>query len=111
MRLDVRLLLLFFVMIRRPPRSTRTDTLFPYTTLFRSAPPEIEAIGQFARDDRPLGAGVDEEGKGSLALDHDLHRHPPRRIEVEGLDEGGGVLEILAPQRGFGDRSRIGRGS
>src|SRR3546814_1594422 len=25
-------------MIRRPPRSTRTDTLFPYTTLFRSAP-------------------------------------------------------------------------
>src|SRR3546814_16794719 len=29
--------LLFFLMIRRPPRSTRTDTLFPYTTLFRSA--------------------------------------------------------------------------
>src|SRR3546814_4966617 len=25
----------FFLMIRRPPRSTRTDTLFPYTTLFR----------------------------------------------------------------------------
>src|SRR3546814_10816852 len=30
-------------MIRRPPRSTRTDTLFPYTTLFRS---EILALGQ-----------------------------------------------------------------
>src|SRR3546814_21167469 len=30
------LLLFFFLMIRRPPRSTRTDTLFPYTTLFRS---------------------------------------------------------------------------
>src|SRR3546814_11173699 len=31
-------------MIRRPPRSTRTDTLFPYTTLFRSGnlPPELE---------------------------------------------------------------------
>src|SRR3546814_18223399 len=29
-------LLFFFLMIRRPPRSTRTDTLFPYTTLFRS---------------------------------------------------------------------------
>src|SRR3546814_8086164 len=28
---------IFFLMIRRPPRSTRTDTLFPYTTLFRSA--------------------------------------------------------------------------
>src|SRR3546814_11009481 len=26
----------FFLMIQRPPRSTRTDTLFPYTTLFRS---------------------------------------------------------------------------
>src|SRR3546814_7252780 len=30
------LVFLFFLMIRRPPRSTRTDTLFPYTTLFRS---------------------------------------------------------------------------
>src|SRR3546814_3465502 len=29
----------FFLMIRRPPRSTRTDTLFPYTTLFRSSSP------------------------------------------------------------------------
>src|SRR3546814_11366892 len=28
--------IVFFLMIRRPPRSTRTDTLFPYTTLFRS---------------------------------------------------------------------------
>src|SRR3546814_13444333 len=33
----VKIILLFFLMIRRPPRSTRTDTLFPYTTLFRSA--------------------------------------------------------------------------
>src|SRR3546814_4471499 len=32
------LCLFFFLMIRRPPRSTRTDTLFPYTTLFRSQP-------------------------------------------------------------------------
>src|SRR3546814_15639377 len=30
------LVYIFFLMIRRPPRSTRTDTLFPYTTLFRS---------------------------------------------------------------------------
>src|SRR3546814_15490390 len=30
-------ILIFFLMIRRPPRSTRTDTLFPYTTLFRSS--------------------------------------------------------------------------
>src|SRR3546814_6859950 len=35
----------FFLMIRRPPRSTRTDTLFPYTTLFRSFsfPPDVLA--------------------------------------------------------------------
>src|SRR3546814_5601348 len=32
----------FFLMIRRPPRSTRTDTLFPYTTLFRS--PSVTAV-------------------------------------------------------------------
>src|SRR3546814_4560764 len=30
--------LIFFLMMRRPPRSTRTGTLFPYTTLFRSRP-------------------------------------------------------------------------
>src|SRR3546814_12021320 len=34
--LSILLYYLFFLMIRRPPRSTRTDTLFPYTTLFRS---------------------------------------------------------------------------
>src|SRR3546814_15637575 len=32
----------FFLMIRRPPRSTRTDTLFPYTTLFRSFAEETQ---------------------------------------------------------------------
>src|SRR3546814_11971905 len=36
----------FFLMIRRPPRSTRTDTLFPYTTLFRSMPLGLEAHAQ-----------------------------------------------------------------
>src|SRR3546814_15291975 len=36
----VRCFLFFFLMIRRPPRSTRTDTLFPYTTLFRSTTQE-----------------------------------------------------------------------
>src|SRR3546814_3876846 len=34
---------IFFLMIRRPPRSTRTDTLFPYTTLFRSRPARARA--------------------------------------------------------------------
>src|SRR3546814_7257386 len=43
----------FVLMIRRPPRSTRTDTLFPYTTLFRSTRygtcniPGMEAIRSF----------------------------------------------------------------
>src|SRR3546814_12635339 len=34
--IHVSIFCVFFLMIRRPPRSTRTDTLFPYTTLFRS---------------------------------------------------------------------------
>src|SRR3546814_15320582 len=34
----------FFLMIRRPPRSTRTDTLFPYTTLFRSYHVEMMSL-------------------------------------------------------------------
>src|SRR3546814_19037776 len=51
------LLFFFFLMIRRPPRSTRTDTLFPYTTLFRSGllatllSPEVYVHGRFARPD------------------------------------------------------------
>src|SRR3546814_6058188 len=36
-------------MIRRPPRSTRTDTLFPYTTLFRAIPGELDALEDGAR--------------------------------------------------------------
>src|SRR3546814_6493141 len=49
----------FFLMIRRPPRSTRTDTLFPYTTLFRSftgdraVPAGIERARRFFRRSWP----------------------------------------------------------
>src|SRR3546814_5829237 len=46
----------FFLMIRRPPRSTRTDTLFPYTTLFRSEfnpmPDKEKARTQFSTGPR-----------------------------------------------------------
>src|SRR3546814_19131282 len=44
------LFVFFFLMIRRPPRSTRTDTLFPYTTLFRSVenPAEQRLAGKVA---------------------------------------------------------------
>src|SRR3546814_1242291 len=46
-------------MIRRPPRSTRTDTLFPYTTLFRSVGP-LSTVGAPAMDrvDRRRGRGL-----------------------------------------------------
>src|SRR3546814_9163806 len=55
------ILFFFFLMIRRPPRSTRTDTLFPYTTLFRSARP-VPAWQWRTRGDAAgalLGRGVD----------------------------------------------------
>src|SRR3546814_3904240 len=41
----------FFLMIRRPPRSTRTDTLFPYTTLFRS---RFDEVGHLEHAALPL---------------------------------------------------------
>src|SRR3546814_13186831 len=43
-------LFFFFLMIRRPPRSTRTDTLFPYTTLFRSRLNVIGGLYYFDRN-------------------------------------------------------------
>src|SRR3546814_19045706 len=45
---------LFFLMIRRPPRATRTDTLFPYTTLFRS---ENDMAGFLSEADRAANSG------------------------------------------------------
>src|SRR3546814_9026221 len=55
-----RLILFFFLMIRRPPRSTRTDTLFPYTTLFRS--PEGLLLRRRPRRNRHLLALINEMG-------------------------------------------------
>src|SRR3546814_11359273 len=53
--------LLFFLIIRRPPRSTRTDTLFPYTTLFRSTwkrwLPGTQALRSAARIMKIASAG------------------------------------------------------
>src|SRR3546814_9908907 len=53
----------FLLMTRLPPRSTRTDTLFPYTTLFRSARHGIDHEQRFGRIDR---------GVYSLDLGHHL---------------------------------------
>src|SRR3546814_13796098 len=53
--------MLFFLMRRRPPRSTRTDTLFPYTTLFRSAlcaPRCADRVGDGADGRAGYQAGV-----------------------------------------------------
>src|SRR3546814_7881578 len=49
-------------MIRRPPRSTRTDTLFPYTTLFRSAagllgPNDVEGLAQQGVEEQQCSIG------------------------------------------------------
>src|SRR3546814_5772772 len=57
----------FCLMIRRPPRSTRTDTLFPYTTLFRSRPLRLVAGGSWLVVVHPVGcrlrlAGGSEDG-------------------------------------------------
>src|SRR3546814_20479768 len=41
----------FFLSRRRPPRSTRTDTLVPYTTLFRSQPADRGECGESAAED------------------------------------------------------------
>src|SRR3546814_3374087 len=72
-------------MIRRPPRSTRTDTLFPYTALFRS---DAAAVGQFGGHERL-----------------DVHR---QRIAPAAVGFGqavmrdgklGAVVETMAPER------------
>src|SRR3546814_9558151 len=68
-------------MIRRPPRSTRTDTLFPYTTLFRSAP--LQALSLFA------GLGV---------LDHLLEQHHVAQALAE---PGVGRFAVAAGTAGF----------
>src|SRR3546814_10688188 len=53
-------------MIRRPPRSTRTDTLFPYTTLFRSEVGQGQAFGDECR----VGIIVIEQGADRVAERH-----------------------------------------
>src|SRR3546814_2210731 len=53
-------------MVRRPPRSTRTDTLFPYTTLFRSWPPwsrRCEGTGRTATHDLASAAPAGLPGR------------------------------------------------
>src|SRR3546814_2772332 len=73
-------------MIRRPPRSTRTDTLFPYTTLFRS-----RALQARARARQPPGDGRadDEQQQGR------------QRRQLDGQPDGGqiGGIQVHAVAR------------
>src|SRR3546814_12671783 len=64
-------IMFFFLMIRRPPRSTRTYTLFPYTTLFRSPPRQAahEIGGTVDRVDHPQRIGVATTTAAFLAQD------------------------------------------
>src|SRR3546814_3920043 len=64
-------------MIRRPPRSTRTDTLFPYTTLFRSALAGLAGTGR-------LDGGVQRQQVGLLG---------------DVLDQGDDVADLLRRRR------------
>src|SRR3546814_15998202 len=89
----VSVVVFFFLMIRRPPRSTRTDTLFPYTTLFRSigAAPHAEEFGfhQIQRDRR--------------AIDRDERAAPARSLLVQPSGK-----DLLA-DAGFSQQANIDR--
>src|SRR3546814_18979632 len=79
----------FFLMIRRPPRSTRTDTLFPYTTLFRS----IRLQGRLYRR-----AGAEMRVRGRIEQCPARLRLADRKPDDDrhgDLDDGGARLSPL----------------
>src|SRR3546814_7782601 len=76
----------FFLMIRRPPRSTRTDTLFPYTTLFRSNSLLAYAVKRGLLTENPL-AGVDH-----VEIDDDASE----RVRWLSADEQARLMAALA---------------
>src|SRR3546814_5817366 len=79
------MLFFFFLMIRRPPRSTRTDTLFPYTTLFRSG-----AVLQLV-----WHAGAVEQRLGADDVTGLLGRHAGLRGGQRLLDDLVGLCGVL----------------
>src|SRR3546814_19242716 len=78
-------------MIRRPPRSTRTDTLFPYTTLFRSLPAS-DGLAEVARerDDTPADRGGHDLHTLGVAFDRfgEGQRTPTAADHADQLDTG-----------------------
>src|SRR3546814_10186141 len=100
-------------MIRRPPRSTRTDTLFPYTTLFRSVP-ERGAV-TFSGDGQisALGAG---DNPNDIQLLGQLKLVNPPAADMVRSDDGlfrvaGGQVAQADPQvrmiAGFVEKSNV----
>src|SRR3546814_11281520 len=73
--MPVCVIVLFFLMLRRPPRSTRTDTLFPYTTLFRSAVRRADA----AVDGRAAALVADADPAAALHQGEDPRSVSPAR--------------------------------
>src|SRR3546814_13516139 len=90
-------------MIRRPPRSTRTDTLFPYTTLFRSppAPPVAPPIPPL-----PFLTLSKEEFAAA-----DIAKLPSHRGEQTGGDISGDTGKNSGSAYGPGEGPEIGRAS
>src|SRR3546814_11936440 len=79
-------------MIRRPPRSTRTDTLFPYTTLFRSVAKEnrrdtLLAIGAGMMRGGNLGESMANAADAILSSRKDLRSRTVKQTELGGPDD------------------------
>src|SRR3546814_20329445 len=101
-------MLFFFLMIRRPPRSTRTDTLFPYTTLFRSAQPPAERAHRRHVADAALL--LQAQGHAELPLrEGPAQPALPRRTRAAPLSERRGALHRLQALRGDLPCAEIGR--
>src|SRR3546814_4772060 len=76
-------------MIRRPPRSTRTDTLFPYTTLFRPPPLKLAVLLPLSGNLATAGASVRD---GLLAGYYGEHRTRPEILFYDTANSSGGAI-------------------
>src|SRR3546814_16554251 len=87
----------FFLNIRRPPRSTRTDTLFPYTTLFRSYSEKLTLVRIETAELYQKDIVEDENLRYDLALAKTFPERPQwnEQIHVKGSTEKGTVVLTL----------------
>src|SRR3546814_8096712 len=101
------MVLFFFLMIRRPPRTTRTDTLFPYTTLFRSPrylPPRLhEAVRDVALAPAVPGA-VDGDREAVVAVVDGACHHVVEPGIVAALVQAEHLHAAAIPAGDLGDR-------